>query len=107
MVGDRLRVVAGAHGDHAALALVSRERQQLVQRAALLERGGELQVLELEAHLGAGERDSVRLAGQGVRSTAPAMRCRGGADGVEGHHGVTGKLQQFRESLIYRVRTAG
>jgi hypothetical protein len=38
-------VVAGAHGDHAAAPLVGGKRQQLVQRAALLEGGGELQVL--------------------------------------------------------------
>ena len=31
--------------------------------------------------------DSVRLCRQGVRSTAPAMRLRGGADVVEGDGG--------------------
>ena len=55
VVGDRLCVVAGAHRDHAAAALRGREGKELVQRAALLERGGELQVLELEEDLGAGE----------------------------------------------------
>jgi len=48
VIGDALRVVAGRHGDHAALALLVCELQQRVQRAAFLERGGELQVLELD-----------------------------------------------------------
>src|SRR2546427_1917093 len=44
-------MVAGAHGDHAACALLGRELGQLVEGAAFLERGGELQVLELEIDL--------------------------------------------------------
>src|SRR5690606_18341395 len=55
VVGDRLRVVAGAHGDDAAPPLVGGEREELVERAALLEGGGELQVLELEEDLRARE----------------------------------------------------
>ena len=46
--GDALRVIAGAGGDHAALALRFAEREELVECAALLERAGALQVLELQ-----------------------------------------------------------
>jgi hypothetical protein len=55
VVGHGLRMVAGAHRDDAAVAFGLGERKQLVQRAALLERGSELQVLELEVDLGADE----------------------------------------------------
>ena len=51
VIGHALRVVARAHGDHAARALGRRQLHQLVAGAALLEAGGELQVLELEEHL--------------------------------------------------------
>jgi len=37
VVGDALRMVAGRHGDDSGAALVVVERQQLVERAALLE----------------------------------------------------------------------
>ena len=74
VVGDALRVVAGRHGDHAALALLRRELQQLVQRAALLERGGELQVLELEPDLGPGDARQ-RLAAQAGRVHDDSRRC--------------------------------
>ena len=46
VIGDALGVVAGGHGDDAAAAFVVVERQQAIERAALLEGGGELQVLE-------------------------------------------------------------
>jgi hypothetical protein len=55
-------VIAGAHRDHAAAALGGGERRELVQRAALLERGGELQVLELEEDFRAGEPGARRAA---------------------------------------------
>jgi hypothetical protein len=41
-------MVAGGHRHHAAPALFGGKRKQLVQRAALLERGGELQIFEFE-----------------------------------------------------------
>ncbi|MNV71724.1 hypothetical protein D3C71_1647610 [compost metagenome] len=53
-------MVACAHGDHAARSLLAGQLHQLVAGAPLLEGRGELQVLELEVHLGA---DDVR---QGV-----------------------------------------
>jgi hypothetical protein len=66
-----------------------------------------LQVLELEEHLGAGElrqRAAVH-AGRGLERAGDALG--GGANVVEAHHGVIGKLQQFRAGLIYRTRTTG
>ncbi len=56
VVGDRLSVVAGRHGDHAARALRGIERGELGHRAALLERVRYLQVLVFDEHLGAGQR---------------------------------------------------
>ena len=53
VVRQSLRMVAGRHGDHAAACARSAASScsSRVQRAALLERGGELQVLELDPHL--------------------------------------------------------
>src|SRR6185436_12886907 len=51
-------------GDHALAALLGRERHELVERAPLLERRGELVVLELEVDLGAGD------VGEGARVQA-------------------------------------
>ena len=56
VVGDRLRVVAGRDREHALGALGRRQLRHLVERAALLERGGELQVLELEEDVAAADR---------------------------------------------------
>ena len=55
VVRDRLGVVAGRDGEHALGALGGGELGHLVERAALLERGGELQVLELEEDLAAAD----------------------------------------------------
>ena len=55
VVGHALRMVARAHRDDAAPARRFIQRQQPVERAALLERGGELQVLEFQPDFGAGE----------------------------------------------------
>ena len=55
VIGHALRVVAGRHRDHAGGRLLRRQLRQPVQRAALLERGGVLQVLELQPELGAGD----------------------------------------------------
>ena len=56
VIRDALRMVAGRHREHAARALLVAQLGNLVERAALLERRGELQVLELEKHLAAGNR---------------------------------------------------
>ena len=60
MIGNGLGVVAGRHGDHAAGALDVPERGELVERAALLERVGDLKVLVFDEHLGAGQRGELR-----------------------------------------------
>ncbi len=56
MPGHALGVVARGHCDHAAAARLGVQPQQTVQGAALLEGGGELQVLELEVELTARQR---------------------------------------------------
>ncbi len=60
VIGDGLGVIAGRHGDHAAARLLGAERGELHQRAAVLERVGELQILELEIDLGPGQRRELR-----------------------------------------------
>ncbi|MCY1522753.1 hypothetical protein D9M68_576200 [compost metagenome] len=65
VVGHALRVVAGRHGDHARRALGIRQRQHAVQRAPLLERRRELQVLELQPDFGA--ENVGQRAGKGKR----------------------------------------
>ena len=55
VIGHALRMIAGRHRDHAAPALVGRQRQQSVERAALLEGRGELQVLEFEPEFAAAD----------------------------------------------------
>ena len=88
MIRDRLGVIAGAHRDHAALALRLGERGKLVQRAALLEGRRELQVLELEVQLAAGEARE-RVAGEERRALDRAFDARRrGADGLDRKHGV-------------------
>ena len=76
--GDALRVVAGAGGDHAARALLRRELQQPVQRAALLEGAGALQVLELEIDRMAGKLGEIvrDLAGRIVEEHRGCARGR-------------------------------
>jgi hypothetical protein len=54
MPRHRLRVIAGGHCDHAALALRIGQERQPVGRSTLLERTGDLQVVELQHHIGAG-----------------------------------------------------
>ena len=60
MIGDRLRVIAGRHRDDAARAFGLAQRGELHQRAALLERVGDLQVLVFDPHLRAGELRQLR-----------------------------------------------
>ena len=62
MIGDALGMVARRHGDDAAGPLGLGQAEQLVQRPALLEGGGELQILELQPDLAAGDgRERARL----------------------------------------------
>ncbi len=60
MVGDRLGMIAGRHGDHAAPAFVLAESGELDEGAAILERIGDLQVLVFDVDLGAGEGGKLR-----------------------------------------------
>ena len=48
------RVIAGRGGDYAGLGLRRGKREELVSRAAQLERAGLLQVFQLEENVGAG-----------------------------------------------------
>ena len=57
MIGEPLRMVAGRGRDHAARALLVGQVQQFVERAAFLVGGGELEILELQPDLGAGQLD--------------------------------------------------
>ena len=56
VVGDRLGVVAGGHGDHAPRPRGRVERGELVERAAILERVGDLEILVFHMDVGAGQR---------------------------------------------------
>jgi threonine dehydratase len=72
VIGHALRVVARRHGDDAALTLRGRQRRQLVERPALLERRRELQILELQVHVGA--RDLGQRAGVQARRVLHVSR---------------------------------
>ena len=78
VIGEALRVIAGRRRDDAARERCSASRlRSLLKRTALLVGGGELQVLELEPDLRAGQvSDSVRLWRHGVRITWPAIAAR-------------------------------
>ena len=76
MIGNALCVVAGRHGDDAAPAFLVGELKQRVQSSALLEGGGELEILEL--HPNAGPRDArQRLAVEAGRAHDGARDARG------------------------------
>ncbi|MCY1555067.1 hypothetical protein D9M68_916970 [compost metagenome] len=86
MVGHALRVVARAHGDHAARPFVGAQLRELVAGTALLERGGVLQVLEFQEHLAAGElRDGARFDEGGVQHL-PGQAGGGGLNVFEFQH---------------------
>src|SRR5688500_3468528 len=98
MVGHRLSVVSCAHGNHAPRALGLAERQQLVQRPTLLERGGELQVLELQENLRPDEPRKRAAVETGRLLDRAGDALRRGADVVEGH--------RHRPSLAPKGRTS-
>jgi hypothetical protein len=89
VISQALGMVAGAGGDDALGLLGVAEQHQLVERAALLVGGRELQVLELHPHLGAGNlRQGLRIAAR--RALDMALETAGGGlDGgeVESHGG--------------------
>ena len=81
VIGEALGVIAGTGGDDPVAALGVIQLQELVQGPALLEGGGELQVLELHPHLGPGD------LGQGAgmahgRALDLALQPFGGGDNV-------------------------
>ena len=111
VIGEALRVIACAGGDHADIPAGLIHQQELVQRAALLESGGELQILELHPHVCASD------LGQGAgvahrRALDPAlepvcggddileaqvrraMRRGGGLDGTLDGHGIERSSQK-------------
>ena len=51
MIGNALRMISGRYRNHATLARGGIQRQQPVESTPLLERGGELLVLELQVQL--------------------------------------------------------
>ena len=81
VVGDRLGVVAGRHGDDAAPALLRPEARELVDRAALLEGAGRVHVLVLHEHRRAGELGQPRRRHQ-RRAQDVAGDRRGGAPDI-------------------------
>ena len=84
--GHALRVVAGRHRHHAAAAFGGTQLRQPVQRSALLERGGELQVLELQEHRRAGDLgERARQQARRVRQVCGEAR-RGSLDVGELDH---------------------
>ena len=83
--GDALGVIAGAGGDDSALALGFAEREELVERAALFERAGALEVLELEVQGQSGELGEMmrELAGGDVNGALDA--CARGLNADKGY----------------------
>src|SRR5262245_7333230 len=89
-----LRMVARAHRDDAAAALGGVEREQLVQRASLLERGSELEVLELQPDIDARHaRQRAAVVERGACDRSGDARGRG-ADVLE---------RDFSHSGFYRM----
>jgi hypothetical protein len=87
--GHALRVVAGRHGDDAVLGLCGRQALQLVEGAAILERAGILQVLQLQHdRRGAGRLGQARRRHGRRAHHLPGDGRGGGADVLDGHgHG--------------------
>ena len=91
--GHGLGVVPGRHGDDPAAPLVLGERQELVEGAALLEGGGELEVLELHDDAGAEDlRERVRPSARGALHGA-GDALGGGADVVDGDGRARSRVQ--------------
>ena len=86
VIGHRLGMVAGRHGDHAAAALVGAERRKLYAGATLLERVGDLQILVFDKNLGPGERRQRRRREQRRAQHMTGDRAPGSLDVGERHH---------------------
>ena len=87
VVGQPLGMVARAHRHHALRALGLAQLGQFVARAALLERGGELQVFKLQKNLGPNHLRE-RLRGYTGSLQHLALQAFGGGfDGGKAEHG--------------------
>ena len=77
MVGDGLGVIACTGGDDSAPLFVIAQEQNPVERAALFEGAGPLQIIQLEVHLLAGHFGKSRreLAGGEVDEIADSLFC--------------------------------
>ena len=92
VIRQRLGVVARRHGDDAAFSLALVQEAQTVECAALLERGRELEVLELQQQFPARERRERPRRRQGGDRHMLGDAAPGGADGGEiDHHGSAGR----------------
>ena len=102
--GDSLGVVAGAGGDDAALALCLVEREQLVERAALFEGAGALEVLKLQMQGQAGELGEMvrELAGRDIDGLADA-----GAGGLDAGEGDGFQVGCSFDSRMVELRSRG
>ena len=86
MVGHALGVISGRGRDHALGAFFGAEQEQLVQRAALFERAGSLQVVELQIDVvGGGLRKRLRTRA-GRKVDRVANTAQGRLDVVESDH---------------------
>ena len=90
-VGERSGVVAGRDPDHSARLLLRRERGEVGQHAARLERPGALEELGLEVDAGArglGE----QAGGEGRRAVQAARRSPRGRQSTSSSETATGRL---------------
>ncbi|MCY1365980.1 hypothetical protein D9M69_528560 [compost metagenome] len=88
VIRHALGMVAGAHGHHPTGPFVGAELRELVAGTALLERGGVLQVLELQEHLAAGELRKGAGFDAGRVQHLPGQPLRGGFNIVSFQHGA-------------------
>ena len=102
MIGHRLGVIAGRHGDHAAAALVGGQRRKLDAGAALLERVGDLQILVFDENVGAGQRRQRRRRQQ-RRAQHVRRRSCGGPLSISASVTMNRPFSLFRPALQCRV----
>ena len=108
-VGERLRVVAGGDRDHAARLLLRRQRRELVQHAARLERAGALEELGLQetrADARRGSRAERRRAVQPPADRARGRRRRRRAASIRRSYGSDYSSRQTASPEHERARPA-
>ena len=84
VVRDGLRVIAGGGGDYTSAALLVRQQKNLIECAALLERTGHLQVIELEEDGVSGEVREGFGAYEGREVDGIADACAGVSNSLNG-----------------------